>query len=63
MVFETHGATHSSALNFLNAVGGHSAAASGAQEKQLISRNAYLICFNAILISKTYVDDNKASDL
>ena len=29
LAFETHGATHSSALDFLNAVGGRSAADSG----------------------------------
>jgi len=35
LVFKTRGATHSSALDFLNAVGGRSAAESGDPEKHL----------------------------
>jgi len=57
LAFETHGATHSSALDFLNAVGGRSAAESGDPRETpfLWQRISILIQrFNAILISETF---------
>ena len=60
LAFETHGrhgATHSSAFDFLNAVGGRSAAESGDPRETsfLWQRISILIQrFNAILISETF---------
>jgi len=59
--------THSSALDFLNAVGGRLAAASGdAREKTklLWQRMSVLLQrFNAVLVCETFVDADKATDL
>ena len=66
LAFETHGATHSSALYFLNAVGGRSAAESGDPRETyfLWQRISILIQrFNAILISETFSCPDEAPDL
>jgi len=66
LAFETHGATHSSALDFLNAVGGRSAAESGDPRETsfLWQRISILIQrFNAILISETFSCPDEAPDL
>ena len=66
LAFETHGATHSSALDFLNAVGGRSAAESGDPRETsfLWQRISILIqWFNAILISETFSCTDEAPDL
>ena len=46
LAFETHGATHSSALDFLNAVGGRSAAESGDPKKRLFFGNAFRLLYS-----------------
>ena len=66
LAFETHGATHSSVLDFLNAVGGRSAAESGDPRETsfLWQRISILIQrFNAILISETFSCPDEAPDL
>jgi len=66
LVFETHGATHSSALDFLNAVGGCLAAASGDPREISFLRQRVSVLiqrFNAILIGKTFLHLDKAPDL
>jgi len=66
LAFETHGATHSSALDFLNAVGGRSAAESRDPRETsfLWQRISILIQrFNAILISETFFCPDEAPDL
>jgi len=66
LAFETHGATHSSALDFLNTVGGRSAAESGDPRETsfLWQRISVLIQrFNAILISETFFCPDEAPDL
>ena len=66
LAFETHGATHSSALDFLNAVGGRLAAASGDPRETafLWQRISVLIQrFNAILIGETFFHPDEAPDL
>jgi len=66
LAFETQGATYSSALDFLNAVGGHSAADSRDPRETsfLWQRISVLIQrFNAILISETFFCSDEAPDL
>ena len=66
LAFETHGAAHSSALDFLNAMGGRLAAASGDTRETafLWQRTSVLLQrLNAVLIGETFVDADKAPDL
>ena len=66
LAFETHGATHSSALDFLNAVGGRLAAAPGDSRATsfLWQRISVLIQrLNAILIGETFLHPDEAPDL
>jgi len=66
LAFEMHGATHSSALDFLTAVGGHLAAASGDPRETSFLWQRILILiqqFNAILTVKTFLHPDEALDL
>jgi len=66
LAFETHGSTHSSALDFLNAVGGRLVAASGDpwETSFLWQRITVLIQrFNFILIGETFLLPDVAPDL
>ena len=66
LAFETHGVTHSSALDFLNAVGGRLAAASGDPRETSFLRQRVSVLiqrFNAIVISKTFLHPDEAPDL
>jgi len=61
-----HGATHSSVLDFLNAVGGRLAAASGDPQETsfLWHRISVLIQhFNTVLIDETFLYPDEAPDL
>jgi len=65
-IFETHGTTHSSARDFLNAVGGRSITVTGDPRDTtfLWQRISVLLQqFNAILISETFVEADDAPDL
>jgi len=66
LAFETHGTTHSSATDFLNAVAGRSTAVTGdPRDTTFLWQRIFFLLqrFNAILISETFVEAGYALDL
>jgi len=66
LVFETYGTTHSSAIDFLKAVGGRSNSVTGDHGDMSIiwQRISVLLqCYNSTRISKTLVDPDEAQAL
>jgi len=65
LAFETHSTTHSSATDFLNAVGGRSTTVTGDPSDTTFWQCVSVVLqrFNTILISETFVQPDDAPDL